>query len=238
MKAIQGIFITGTDTDVGKTVITAAMARALRRRGERVGIYKPACSGAQSNGAGRFWPDVEAHFAALDGAVPRERICPQCFAAPLAPPVAASAEGRVVDSDLFRSGLHWWRDRCDWLLVEGVGGFLCPLTEKATIADFAEELRWPVLVVARAGLGTINQTLLTLEAIQRRGLAILGVVLNDVVDSDDASRATNAAEIARRGGYPILAEIPHQPQRDLPHPDLALTMVPIDLAESIIDGAT
>lgn len=213
----RGLFVTGTDTNVGKTVITAMLARALRASGQRPGIFKPVCSGAEFTPHGPVWNDIEVHFNALGGLVDRDRICPQRFTAPLAPPLAARAEGRQLDEDIWQQGLNWWRDQCDWLLVEGVGGFLCPLSDDSTIADFASRLRFPLLIVARAGLGTINHTLLTIEAIRARDLPILGVILNDATPAvDDPSRADNAREIARRGGCPVLAEISYHYLPDLP----------------------
>lgn len=220
----HGLFITGTDTGVGKTMVTAALARAWLGEGHRVGIYKPACSGSDIGPDGAIWSDIEIHHSALGGQFPRAGICPQCFDAPLAPPVAARLEHRSVDERLLRSGACWWKGQCDWLLVEGVGGFLCPLTEAGTIADFAVELQYPVLVVARAGLGTLNHTLLTIEAIRTRNLPIAGVVLNECDGKPDESMATNAAEISRRGQCPVLMEIPHQSRADLSDADAPLTM--------------
>lgn len=221
----RGLFITGTDTGVGKTFFTAMLARAIRAAGERPGIFKPVCSGAEITPDGPVWDDIEVHFNALDGTVDRDRICPQRFLAPLAPPLAARAEGRELDQAAWHQGLAWWRDNCDWLLVEGVGGFLCPLSDETTIADFAAPLKFPVLVVARAGLGTINHTLLTLEAIRARDLPVLGVVLNETTPATaDPSRAENAREIARRGNCPVLAEISYHPQPDLSPPTNPSTM--------------
>ncbi|HEX6986049.1 MAG TPA: dethiobiotin synthase, partial [Planctomycetaceae bacterium] len=125
-------------------------------------------------------------------------------------PVAARQEGRTVDPALLRSGAEWWAGRCDLLLVEGVGGLLCPLTEDETVADLAADLGLPLLVVARATLGTINHTLLTVEAARTRNLDVAGIILNESVPADgDASVATNAAEIERRSGVPILGIVPH-----------------------------
>jgi dethiobiotin synthetase len=207
----RGLFITGTDTGVGKTFVTSAIARRLVRDGLTVGVYKPAASGAEWDAGGRpVWGDVEALCEAVGGRFPRERVCPQRFLAPLAPPVAAAAEGRVVDADLLRDGAAWWRDRCDVLLVEGVGGLLCPLTDDETVADLAAELRYPLVVVARLGLGTINHTLLTLEVARHRGLSVAGVLLNEPVPcSADESADTNAAQIAAHTDVPVLGIVRH-----------------------------
>lgn len=206
---LSGLFITGTDTDVGKTFVSVLIAEQLRTEGVKVGAYKPACSGAVETAGGPVWEDVEALHAAAGGTFGRERICPQRFLAPLAPPVAAREEGRAVDGALLRSGAEWWAARCDFLIVEGAGGLLCPLTEEETVADLAVDLGLPLLVVARAALGTINHTLLTIEAARSRGLTIAGVVLNEVTPADVAAASANAAEITRRSGAPVLGIVAH-----------------------------
>ncbi len=205
----HGLFITGTDTGVGKTFVTTRIARELRAAGVRVGIYKPACSGAETNTDGEpTWEDVDAHFHSLGGQFSRERICPQCFHAPLAPPVAAAEEGKIVDAERLQSGADWWRGEVDVLLIEGAGGLLCPLTETTTIADFAVELGYPLLIVARLGLGTINHTLLTVEVAQSRGLSIAGIVLNDhPPHTEDPATQTNPEQIAKRSNVPVLGVV-------------------------------
>ena len=208
---LKGLFITGTDTSVGKTWVTAMIARELRKEGVRVGVYKPCCSGAERDRAGRpVWPDVETLAAAIGGDVPTDHICPQRFAAPLAPPVAARLEGRQVDVQRLRAAASVWNGKVDLLLVEGVGGWLCPLTESETVADLAVDFGFPVLVVARLGLGTISHTLLTVEAIERRGLPVAGIVLNEAVpESSPLAAETNPAEIAARCRAPILGILAH-----------------------------
>lgn len=187
---MRGLFITGTDTDVGKTYVSSLILKTLRQQGRSVGAYKPACSGAinasESIAAAgdppqvSQWADVEQLYAALDGNFSRELICPQRFQAPLAPPVAARLEQATVDEVLLTAGVDAWRALVEGLVIEGVGGWLCPLSNHATIADFAQFLGFPVLVVAAHRLGVINHTLLTLESIRRRGLPIAGVILNQV----------------------------------------------------------
>ena len=201
----SGLFIVGTDTGVGKTYLTALIATELRSRGIRVGAYKPACSGAETDTAGHaVWQDVEILRQAIGREIPAERICPQRFAAALAPPVAARMEGRTVDARLMREGASSWYGRVDLLLIEGVGGLLCPLTEEETVADVARDFGFPLIVVARNGLGTINHTLLTVEVARNRGLRVAAVVLNDVVDQEgDESCHTNAAQIADRVNTPV-----------------------------------
>ena len=207
----HGLFITGTDTGVGKTYVTALIAREAKARGVRVGIYKPVCSGGVCGADGAVvWPDLTALSAALDHRCELDRISPQRFAAPLAPPVAARREGKSVDPDLLRSGARWWQGRVDLLLIEGAGGLLCPLTERETVADLAADLGCPLLIVARLALGTINHTLLTVEAARHRGLPIAGVLLNDSDPGRTGPEAeSNPRELAARCPVPVLGVLPH-----------------------------
>jgi dethiobiotin synthetase len=204
------LFVTGTDTGVGKTRTACAILHAARASGLRVGAYKPACSGAERDATRRLcWEDVDALSSASGGEHPSERICPQRFVAPLAPPAAAEAEGRHVDYEITVSGATWWDGQVDLLVVEGAGGWLCPLTESHTMADLAAELGAPVVVVAANRLGTINHTLLTLEAVRQRGLPVAAVVLSDVSPQADASAATNAEWLMRYADIPCLATLAH-----------------------------
>jgi dethiobiotin synthetase len=214
---MRGLFITGTDTGVGKTAVTSAVVRLLGAGECSVGAYKPAASGSEPGPQGQVWGDVEALFAALGGKFPRERICPQTFAAPLAPPVAAEVEGRHVDATLLRTGAEWWRDQVEMLLVEGAGGLLSPLSDTDSVADVAADLGFPVLIVARLGLGTINHTLLTIEAARARRLRVAGVVLSEAVPlaETDESWKTNPRELQRRCDVPVLAVVRHVPGGDL-----------------------
>lgn len=208
LPTTPGLLITGTDTGVGKTFVTVMIAEQLRQAGIVVGTYKPACSGSVETSTGAVWEDVERLFQATGGSIARDRICPQRFHAPLAPPVAARRENRAVDAAHLREGAGWFDGRCDLLLVEGVGGLLCPLTTTTTVADLAVELDLPVLIVARAGLGTINHTLLTVEAARSRDLRIAGVVLNACDGPvDDGAAASNAEEIVHRSGVEILGAV-------------------------------
>lgn len=205
----RGLFITGTDTGVGKTFITAAIARQLREQGHKVGAYKPAVSGCIDGPNGPRWEDLETLSAAIGGEFPIEHIGPQRFRAPLAPPVSARLENRQVDAALLRAGAFWWDGLVDLLLVEGAGGLLSPMTESDNVADVARDLDYPLLIVARAGLGTINHTLLTVEAAASRGLRVAGIVLNQCTpDGDDLSIASNADELGKRCRIPILGVFP------------------------------
>ncbi|QDT45422.1 ATP-dependent dethiobiotin synthetase BioD 1 [Gimesia alba] len=218
--SIPGLMIVGTDTGVGKTYISSAIARQLTSEGIRTGAYKPACSGsltAEQTGE-QYWEDVTLLTEAIGGTFPAERICPQTFHAPLAPPVAAEKEGKLVYEALLRQGALWWQDQVDFLVVEGVGGILCPLSEHLLVVDFAAALNFPILIVARAGLGTINHSLLTIEVLQNRGFSIAGLILNDVdPELSDESRTSNAAQIQQWTTVPVLSFVPFDWQSNLLH---------------------
>ena len=250
----KALLITGTDTNVGKTWVTCFIARELIACGLRVAAYKPVCSGAiitstmdapgtiTGNLAGTspanslvIWEDVERLKAVIGEEWSDEIICPQRFLAPLAPPIAAKQEGRTVDFLRILSGAYQFPG-ADVLLIEGAGGWLSPLTEQFTVADVAAKLRAPVLIVARAGLGTINHTLLTIESIRHRGLEIAGVVLNEPRPTDhDASTATNPEEIERRSGVPVLGVLPHGGDPGLLRGGIPVTMNWMLLAKPLAD---
>ncbi len=216
-KRIPGLFITGTDTGVGKTYVAAMIARALVAEGLRVGVYKPAASGCRREADAMVSDDAEALWNAAGQPGDLQHVCPQRFAAPLAPHLAARAEGRRLDPKLLTSGLDYWRSRSDVILVEGAGGLMSPLGKGLYVADLAEQFGFPLVVVSRNTLGTINQTLQTLIAARsfRRGLAVAGVVLNHIAPDSptDASLSSNRRELSIHCDAPILAEAAWQADR-------------------------
>lgn len=220
-REFYGCFVTGTDTGIGKTFVTAALVKYWRDIGQNVGAYKPAASGCEFDSSGNpFWNDVEILTQALGDVsgdlTLRERVCPQTFSPPLAPPYAARAENRRVDSQRMLEAAEWWKAEVNCLFVEGAGGLLSPLTEGGSNADFAVQLGLPLLVVSRLGLGTINHTLLTVEAAERRGLRVLGIVLNDATgQATDLSTQSNPHYLAELTRVPILGVFPHLPEGDL-----------------------
>jgi dethiobiotin synthetase len=213
----QGLFITATDTGVGKTYLTAMIARTLRQSGVRVGAYKPVCSGAETAPDAQVsWGDVRVLTEAIGGEFESERVCPLRLRAPLAPPVAAKREGVSLDFNAMKNGAAWWQGRVEILLIEGVGGLLCPLTEDKTIADLAVAIGYPLLIVARTGLGTINHTLLTVEAARNRGLKVAGVILNEAEPlAEGPGTEENPLEIARRANVRVLGSVKHAGHCDL-----------------------
>ncbi len=202
---MRGLFVTATDTGVGKTEVACALLRAARAAGVDAVGMKPAQSGATAGEAS----DAERLAEASGNVEPIEAICPYALRAPLAPAVAARREGVAISLARILDAARALAARHAALLVEGAGGLLVPLTERETYADLAAALGLPVLVVARAGLGTVNHTALTVEALRRRGLAIAGIVLNRAAPEDDPSVPHNAAEIARLTGVAPAALLPH-----------------------------
>jgi dethiobiotin synthetase len=219
-ESVRGLFITGTDTGVGKTYVGALVARALVAEGKRVGVYKPVASGCRRDGERLIADDAVQLWNAAARPGELDRVCPQRFTSPIAPHLAARAEANRVDPKLLRSGLEYWLDRSDIVLVEGAGGLMSPLSDDDYVADLAYDLKYPLIVVARNTLGAINQTLQTLitAATFRRGLPIAGIVLNrpNVTgglgsssndSAADPSIESNADEIARRSVPPLLANL-------------------------------
>jgi dethiobiotin synthetase len=206
----RGLFITGTGTGVGKTYVGALVARALRTAGKRVGVYKPVASGCELHGDKLVSQDAVALWEAAGRPGLLEQVCPQVFAAPLAPHLSAKAEGRQVDRQQLRDGIEFWRTTSDVVVVEGAGGLMSPISDDDYNADLAAEFGYPLLVVAANVLGTINATLQTLITARMfgAGLSVAGVVLNSPSPpANDLSVETNADELARRCGRPLLAVV-------------------------------
>ena len=196
---MQTLFVTGTDTNVGKTFVSCLLMRKLRRAGLTVGAYKPACSGAELNAAGlAVWSDVEALRSAIGAEYPLDLICPQRFQAAVAPNVAAELEGTTVSSDLLRTGFAAWENKTDAMLVEGAGGVFCPLSNDLTVLDLATSIDAPIVIVAANRLGVISHTRLTVEVLRQSGLDVAAIVLNEVNprDATDLSPNTNAKQLA------------------------------------------
>ncbi|BDG03592.1 dethiobiotin synthase [Anaeromyxobacter oryzae] len=201
---MRGLFVTATDTGVGKTEVACAILRNARAAGLDVIGMKPAQSGHDPGEPS----DADRLRAACDGAEPLEVICPYTFAAPLAPAVAARVEGKTVSLARIVDAARALAARHEAVLVEGAGGLLVPLTERETYADLARALGLAALVVARAGLGTVNHVALTVEALRARRIPLAGIVLNRTVAEDDPSVPHNVAEIARLTGCEPLATLP------------------------------
>lgn len=194
-----GLFVTGTDTDVGKTWVACLLARELRENGHKVGVMKPAESGMNQ--------DAVLLKKASGSSAPLRRIRPYHFKAALAPALAAAAEGKMVKLGTIRRAFQGLRRTHDGVLVEGAGGLLVPLSRDALVADLAVILGLPLLVVARPGLGTINHSLLTLSEARRRGLRPAAVVLNGRHKAGDRSVLGNAQAIVKYGKVPVIGPL-------------------------------
>jgi dethiobiotin synthetase len=198
----MSIFVTGTDTDVGKTIVTGGIAGALRARGLAIGVVKPVQSGAAADDAG----GDAARLKQLAGVgEPLTEIAPFALAEPLAPLVAARRQGLELELDAVVARVQAVARRYDGILVEGAGGLLVPVGEDWTIADLAVALGYPVLVVARARLGTVNHTALTVLVLRELGLDVVGVVVNG---SPDESSADNRALIERFAAVEVVGQLP------------------------------
>ncbi len=206
-----GIFVMGTGTGVGKTVVTGAIALAARARGRDPAVLKP----AQTGDDGTITGDAEfvAGLVGLDE--PPEAICPYRLRAPLAPSVAAALEGRRLDPQVVARSYDDLSERHDLVLVEAAGGALVPFSDGVNMAGLASLLGLPVVVAARPGLGTLNHILLTLEALHRRGLTVLGVVISGYPAEPGLDALTNPPALARLNPVPLLGVIPHDPGIDV-----------------------
>jgi len=193
---VKGIFITGTDTGVGKTYFTALLTRLLRAQGIPAIALKPVASGDRS--------DALALAEAMGGALPIAKINPIHFSTPLAPYAAGMLENRPFPWDQLRS--HW-RDVSKSFpgpfLVEGVGGWRVPMDSTHTVREWAQELGLPVVVVCRASLGTLHHTLLTVDSIREAGLPVPGVVMNFHSAPEDEATRTNPGILEEWAKLPV-----------------------------------
>lgn len=214
-----GLFVTGTDTEVGKTVVSCSIAWALRhqRLGAAVGVCKPFASDCRKERGGLVADDAEAlaHFS--DCRLPLDVINPIRYRAPLAPAVAAEQAGEPTDWDAIAHALTRIDDASDVVVVEGVGGLMVPLdpaVPSRTVLDLAAHLDYPVLVVARSGLGTLNHTAMTVALLKIRGLRVAGVVMNGynpdeaAAMADDPSRGSNRNWLRKLADVPVVAVAP------------------------------
>jgi dethiobiotin synthetase len=190
------VFVTGTDTGVGKTSFVVWLLRRLRERGMSCAGYKPICCGDRDDA-------TRLHVASSDG-LTIDGTNPVWLRTPAAPLTGATLERRTIDLAVLRDGFGRLRERFDFVAVEGVGGWMVPITTEYFSNDLAADLRLPVIVVANNRLGCLNHILLTVRSIQSAGLRCAGVVLNDLAKADDAASTTNAEILQRCLTLPIL----------------------------------
>lgn len=206
----MGIFITGTDTGIGKSVVTAGLIRALIERGLRVAGMKPVAAGATPDGGELVNEDAELLRACANVELPRALVCPCIYEAPTAPHIAARAAGAVIDlPTIVRAHAELVR-RADSVLVEGIGGWCLPLSGSDMQADIPRQLGLPVLLVVGVRLGALNHALLTARAIVDDGLPFAGWIANSL-DPDYAWADATIDTLIERLPAPLLARVPFRP---------------------------
>ncbi len=199
----KGVFVTGCDTGVGKTVIAGAIAASIKAYGLDVGVMKPVASGAKEIENKLVSEDAVYLKKIIDSTDDDSLVNPILFKLPIAPTIAASKVGIPVDTDKILKAYEVLTNRHDFVVVEGVGGLMVPIDDTLFVADLACKMDLPLVIVARDYLGTINHTLLTIEYARNRNLRIKGIVINMLKNGDGLVR-----EIEKYSSAPILGTIP------------------------------
>ena len=222
---MNGLFVTGTDTGAGKTVVAAAICAALRAAGTRVVPFKPVVTG-EDEPASIDWPPDHVLLGRAAGVDP-DGVSPARFGPPVSPHLAQELAGAPLHPVELAADARAAGARGDVLIVEGVGGLLVPLTANSTVRDLAAELGLPLVIAARPGLGTINHTLLTLEAAEGAGLGIAGVVITPWPENPGVVELSNRETIARLGEVEV-ATLPALRRGDVDRLAAAGAMLPLD----------
>lgn len=205
-RKYKGLFITGTDTGVGKTVVTAGLVASLRDSGMDIGVMKPIETGFSLRSSDAvFLQEIAGVEDSLDS------ICPYRFKHPLSPFTAAKIENLSIRFERIGHVYEELQQSHQALLVEGAGGLLVPITRQEMMADLALYLKLPILIISRTGLGTINHTLLSVEVARWRGIEVAGVVFNHSSPRRGLAERTNPSVIRHFLNVPILGEIPYAP---------------------------
>lgn len=201
---VPGLFVVGTDTGVGKTLVACALIRLLREHGVDAVGFKPVATGLRD---GR-WHDADALYAASGGTEPLEHLCPMRFKAPMAPVQAARREGILPDISLAQSALTELAGRHALVVAEGIGGLLVPLDPTCLVLDFVKRSLFHTILVARAALGTVNHTLLSLRELERAEIPLAALILNVTHAADAENAEPSAEEIASHSRHRVTAVIP------------------------------
>jgi dethiobiotin synthetase len=199
-----GLFVTGTGTEVGKSLVASVIARNAARRGRRVTVFKPAVSGFDDYADDDSLADHELLRVAAGSSQSDDEIAPYRFGPPVSPHLGAELAATAIEPARLRVAASAARDGGDFLVCEGVGGFLVPLTLGYLVRDFARDLGLPVVIAAVPALGTINHTLLTVEAVRAVGLEVAAVVLTPWPDEPGDVERSNREAIERLGGVRVL----------------------------------
>jgi dethiobiotin synthetase len=209
---LRGFFVTGTGTEVGKTVVAAALARTLANNGERVAVFKPVVTGldefaddgpADEDAASAPLPDHKLLRLAAGSAQSDDEIAPYRYGPPASPHLAAAQASEEIDPERLRSGARAAAKSADVLVCEGVGGLLVPLAKSYLVRDFALDLGLPLMVAAAPGLGTINHTLLTVDAARAIGLDVAAIVLTPWPDTPNSIELSNLETITTLGDVTV-----------------------------------
>jgi len=203
----KGIFITGTDTGVGKTVVSTALAILLRQKGVKVGVMKPVTSGCSELDGKLVSEDAEL-LAAGAGIHVSEEVAPYLLREPVAPSVAAEKDRVKIEFSRILAAFHRLADEYEYVIVEGAGGLMVPLAGGLLVADLVKLLDLPLLVVARPGLGTVNHTLLTCFAARQLEIEVRGVVVNGFPAEPGLAESSAPHMIDSLSGAPLLGRFP------------------------------
>jgi len=205
----DGVFITGTDTGVGKTAVAVALVRGWIARGFKVAAMKPVATGAELSSGELRNEDAILLREAMSIEAAYQQVNPYVFARPVAPHLAAAAAGVEIELTRIQTAFCWLAERCDRIVVEGAGGWLVPLNHRASMATLALQLQLPVILVTSIRLGCINHALLTLDSMSNTGVQVLGWIAN-LQHPDTELAAENIDSIQQRTRAPLLATIPYQ----------------------------
>ena len=209
MTKPKGYFISGTDTCVGKTVVTACLLAFYREHGIDTGIMKPIETGVDQKCSSEANSDAKFLLAVSGNQDALEEVCPVRLKPAAAPLQAARMTGQTLDIDFILENFHRLQGRHDQMLVEGVGGLLVPLKADYLVSDLIKDMQLPLIIVSRVALGTLNHTLLTLKAAQETGIEIAGVILNRPKSGPLNEIELEQADLVQElSGVPILGECP------------------------------
>lgn len=211
---MKGLFVTGTDTDAGKTVISEALVHAFVMRGERVAGLKPISAGCEPTPAGLRNADALTLMRRANVVLPYATVNPYAFAPPIAPHIAAAEAGVEMDPDVIQGVVQAVGEQADRVIVEGVGGWQVPIDDFVNTADLAELLGLPVIMVVGLRVGALNHALLTAEAIYQRAVPIGGWLVN-VIDRDMTRIEENVLTLRRQIAFPYLGTVPWMDRPDV-----------------------
>ncbi|MDP8263592.1 MAG: dethiobiotin synthase [Candidatus Ancaeobacter aquaticus] len=211
----KGIFATGTDTDIGKTFVSGLIAQAFLRRNIRTIVVKPIATGGRKLKGQCISPDTLYLKKKLNLPQQQNELNPVCFSAPLAPLSASRIEKKTINIKNVLKSVEHAAQNYDQIIVEGIGGVSVPITKDYFVSNLIKDIGFPVIIVARSSLGTINHTLLTINELERRGISILGVIYNDCTRTKKGlAQKTSPRIISECSKVPILGEIPYVSEKD------------------------